>query len=176
MKSFSAGESRWQTFFYAEYVRTGGSVRYGLADTTVNGRLGRIWVPDAAAFTPNRIINPVKMERLELIRPACSIETGSLNQDVSLGNYLVSDLRNGKVTPGWQTFRLTMLLSGSWAIACAATRATMATASCKGHRGNIVCSTGADDRRLDRHCNRRPLSMIGKTRQPCRSGDRKSVV
>jgi len=108
MKSFPAGESRWQTFFYAEYVRTGGSVRYGLADTTVNGRLGRIWVPDAAAFTPNRIINPVKMERLELIRPACSIETGSLNQDVSLGNYLVSDLRNGKVTPGWQTFRLTM--------------------------------------------------------------------
>ena len=93
---------------YAEYVRTGGPVRYGLADTAVNARLGRIWVPDTAAFAPNRIINPVKMVQLQLIRPACSIETGSLNQDVSLGNYATSDLRNGTVTPGWQTFRLTM--------------------------------------------------------------------
>lgn len=107
-RTFAAGASTWQTFFYAEYVRTGGPVRYGHADTVVNARLGRILVPDMTAFPFNRIINPVTMVHLELIRPACSIETGSLNQEVSLGNYTASDLRGGKVTPAWQAFKLTM--------------------------------------------------------------------
>jgi type 1 fimbria pilin len=107
-RPFAAGASTWQTFFYAEYVRTGGPVKYGPADTAVNARLGRIWVPDMTAFAPNRIIHPVTMVNLLLLRPACSIETGSLSQDVPLGNYAASDLRNGKVVPAWQAFKLTM--------------------------------------------------------------------
>jgi len=107
-RSFPPGDSKWQTFFHAEYVRTGGTVRYGLADVAANARLGRIWIPDTTLFPHNRLIHSVTMTRLELIRPTCSIETGSLNQEVALGDYSAAELRNGRVTPDWRPFALTL--------------------------------------------------------------------
>ena len=107
-RTFPPGRSNWQSFIYVEYVRTSGPVKYGLADVAINTRLGRIWVPDTVAFPQNRLIHSISMARLELSRPACSIETGSLEQQVSLGEYNGAKLRNGQDVPGWRPFQLTM--------------------------------------------------------------------
>jgi type 1 fimbria pilin len=97
----------WRSRVQVEYVKLRDDIRYGQVED--NAYLARTRVTTAGVFPPGEIntLRRVRTRALTLVAPTCSIDAGSLNQEVPLGDYSVSELQNLTETP-WVPFRLTM--------------------------------------------------------------------
>lgn len=101
------GPTTWQSAVQVDYVKLRDDIRYGEVEN--DAYLARTRVTTAGVFPPGEIntLRRVRTRSLTLVAPTCSIDAGSLNQEVPLGNYSVAELQNQTETP-WVPFRLTV--------------------------------------------------------------------
>lgn len=104
-RTFPLGNYLWTVAIRGSLVKVGPTV-YGAV--RAGDRVARSQVLNTTpAFQFNRL-RYVDTGAITIVRPACSIDTGSLNQEVRLGNYNVGEVAGGTVTPDWVPFNLTM--------------------------------------------------------------------
>ena len=104
-RSLAAGTFSRAETVRAELVRTAGPVVYGIVDQRQIGG-GDLYngVGPVGSPIPYSRYNT---GNISLVRPACSIAAGDLNQTVSLGNHSISELQQSNAT-AWVPFHFTM--------------------------------------------------------------------
>ncbi|GLQ49164.1 fimbrial protein [Dyella flava] len=91
----------------AELVRTASPVVYGAVDQGLGVGASNFYNGTGEVGGPGQY-QTVHTGSMKLVRPACAMDVGSLNQTVNLGSYSTKDLQDPASTTPWIPFKLTM--------------------------------------------------------------------
>ena len=107
-QQYPAGRPTRRYAFQVSYERTGSPVRLGPVESSGFFFTGALWNSIGPTHPSPTSLGGMRTGNIALAAPACSIDAGSLNQTVPLGNYTTTQLQGPTASTPWVPFRLVM--------------------------------------------------------------------